>query len=277
MEFLQFQLEVRHANWPYLSQLFLAFLFFGVLGYFLIPDVFFLPYLILDAFVFLSLTQFHLHNIRSEYFKLMHYKTQAVQELISLLPLRAPLPPMTGWAATPELALNVMRTIQIEKPKQILEIGSGVTTVICAYSLEKFNPEGKILSVDHDKEYARKTENELDIHTLSSYAEIVHAPLTDMKVNGEPSIWYRLDFEEITEPVDLLIIDGPPLKTRPFARYPALPLLFDQLSENATIIMHDTDRNNESNTVQRWMKEFPDMVKTELQTEKGITIFKKRG
>ena len=40
------------------------------------------------------------------------------------------------------------------KPDTILELGSGVSTIISAYCLKKIG-NGKIISLDHEKEYYR--------------------------------------------------------------------------------------------------------------------------
>lgn len=273
MEFLKLQLQIRYADWPYILQGFLAFFFLSLLGYIFLDNGTFAYFLLTISLLFIVLTAVHFNNLRAEQIRNYQYKIQALNELTKLIPLRAPLPAMSGWAATPELAIQVFKTIQAEKPKIIAELGSGVTTVVSAYALEKFNPEGKILSFDHESNFASKTKRELELHQLQDYVQLHTTPLIKRTLNSGNFKWYDIDTGEIHQNIDLLIIDGPPLETVKNARYPALPVLYSNLSDHATIIMHDTNRNNEAKTIKRWLTEYPDLECNSLSTEKGITIF----
>ena len=214
----------------------------------------------------------HFYRAFKEESEHLQYKIQAISEIQKLLPLRLPLRPMTGWAATPELAVTVLRQIIFNKPQTIVELGSGITTLINGYGLEKYNPSGKLISLDHDKDYAEITRKELNQHGLGTYIDLHVAPLIDTDLDGEQFKWYDLsDFPEDAK-IDLLIVDGPPVSTVKFARYPALPLLADHLSENCKIIIHDTNREEESGIVSRWLEEFPEYTADIRQTDKGIAI-----
>lgn len=275
MNFLKLQLEIRHSDWPYILQGFISYFVLSYLGYLLFGGLLFLYFIITISLIFVIITAVHFNNLRRAELQHLQYKVQAIHELIKLIPLRAPLPPMTGWAATPELALNVYKTIQEEKPVTIAELGSGITTIISAYALEKFSPDGAMLSFDHCADFENKTRTELKLHQLEKYVEIVHAPLVPFQIQGKEWNWYDIDFFRIQKQIDLLIIDGPPIKTQKNARYPALPAFYSKLSDQAVIILHDTNRDTESYTIKKWMDEFPDLSKSFLKTEKGITFFKK--
>jgi len=84
---------------------------------------------------------------------------------------------MTGWAATPELAVTVLRQIIIQKPKTKLELGSGVTTLINGYGLEKYSPDGILISLVHSKEYTEITRREVHLHGLNNYVDLRFTPL----------------------------------------------------------------------------------------------------
>jgi hypothetical protein len=96
--------------------------------------------------------------------------------------------------------------------------------------------------------------------------------LKKLKANCEDFKWYDLSDFATESRIDLLIVDGPPVSTVRFARYPALPLLADYLSKQCTIINHDTNRKEETGIVKRWLKEFPEFTADIRQTDKGITI-----
>lgn len=274
--FFKLNLEIRLSDWPYLLQGFIVFFVLSFLGFLFLKTVAFQFFVLTLSLIFIIFTLFHFHNLRKQRERNFQYKIQVINELNRLLPIRAPLPPMNGWAATPELALNVYKVISTNKPDLIVELGSGVTSIISAYSLEKFNPGGITISFDHNADYANKTRIELENHQLSKYAQIVDAPLTTISLKEEDFRWYDIDFSSIQKPIDLLIIDGPPLKTQKNARYPALPLFYSYLSDNAVIIFHDTDRKSETKIIQKWNEKYPGLSCRYPKSEKGITVIKRK-
>jgi hypothetical protein len=276
MNLFKLHLEIRHADWPYILQGFISFFILSALGYFLFDDGAFDYFLLFISLLFIVLTAVHFHNLRRKELQHLRYKIQAINELTNLLPIRAPLPPMTGWAATPELALNVYKIIEEKKPDIIVELGSGVTTIVSAYSLEKFNPEGKVISFDHDADFADKTMRELKYHRLEKFVSRYDAPLSQVNLKDKKWKWYDIDISKIKTEIDMLIIDGPPLKTQKNARYPAVPFFYPKLSEDAVIILHDTVRETESKSIAMWKNEFRDLQSETLNTEKGITIFRRK-
>lgn len=218
----------------------------------------------------------HLYRTEQQEREFNRYRVQAINEISSLLNLRAPLPPMAGWAATPELAITVLKTIQAEKPDFIVELGSGVTSVISAYTAENFSQNSTILSFDHNQNFSEQTRKEIELHGLSSFIKIIHAPLTARKIDGQEWMWYDMNEKLLKSNIDLLIIDGPPVKTQKNARYPALPILHPYLSDHAVIILHDSDRQTETETLNKWTEQFDDIsIKVNLFSEKGITILQK--
>lgn len=274
-ELFTIQNKIKHADWPYILQSFFAYFVLLAVGAFLFnEDSFFIFVTSLSVF-FIVVTVFHIYRLQVEESEHQQYKFQCISELNTLLSLRSPLPPMTGWAATPELAITVLRQIQIHKPSRIVELGSGVTSLVSAYSLEKYNPSGRIISLDHDAEYADITRNQLKYHGLSDFVNLRTAPLKEVNVDGKIHQWYDTDACTFEQRIDLLVIDGPPVKTEPHARYPALPVLKPFLSEHCTVILHDTKRKEESAIINMWLHEFPEFEADIKYTDKGITVLKR--
>jgi len=264
--------KIKHADWPFLLVHLIVYSVSIIVAAFLLDQTAeTVAFFILTVFLLLF-TLSHFYRAFKEESEHLQYKVQAISEIQKLLPLRLPLRPMTGWAATPELAVTVLRQIIFNKPQTIVELGSGVTTLINGYGLEKYSPNGKLISLDHDEDYAEITRREMHQHGLSTFIDLRFAPLIDTDLNGEQFKWYDLsDFPGDTE-IDILIVDGPPVSTVKFARYPALPLLADHLSKSCKIIIHDTNRKEETGIVKRWLKEFPEFTADIRQTDKGITI-----
>ena len=159
-----------------------------------------------------------------------------------------------------------------------MELGSGVSTLLCAYCLEK-NSGGAIVLVEHENEFARATVENIRIHRLDQFARVVHAPLCDITLRNRIYRWYDkrlLRCAIALQKVDVLIVDGPPAKTGDEARYPAIPVFFDRLADQAIVLLDDAGRPEERATVRRWVRKFP-MLKLEYLrwTEKGTAILKK--
>ncbi|HZL04081.1 MAG TPA: hypothetical protein VFE45_01440, partial [Coriobacteriia bacterium] len=73
-----------------------------------------------------------------------HY--QQVEALIGLyetLDIGLPLPPMRGWPASPDFARELACVIAETRPQTIVEIGSGVSTLVAGYALKK-NGMGRV-------------------------------------------------------------------------------------------------------------------------------------
>jgi hypothetical protein len=58
------------------------------------------------------------------------------------------------------------------------------------------------------------------------------------------------------------------------ARYPALEILYEYLSEDAIFIVDDADRRDEKGMVKRWKRENESIGVEYLESEKGIYVVK---
>jgi len=190
---------------------------------------------------------------------------------------RFPLPSMRvpgNWTATPDFAQILMGLIEQERPRVVVELGSGVSSVVCGYTVEK-NGEGRVVSLDHERAYAEKSQELVASHDLQACVNVRHAALREYSLSGETWRWYDEAALHDVQLIDLLIVDGPPAAGRPWARYPALPLLMKKLSDRAVIVLDDGVRKDEREIVRRWLKEFAGFRSEYLQTEKGTFILRR--
>jgi len=203
---------------------------------------------------------------------------EALFSIFSVIHLRHPLPPMGRWAVSPDFARILVDVILERTPGLVVELGSGVSTLLCAYCLEK-NGVGAIVSVEHEDEFVRATTENIRKHRLDQFARVVHAPLRDITLRNRIYKWYDKDLvlpKIASQKVDVLIVDGPPAKTGDEARYPAVPVLFDLLADEAIVLVDDAGRQEERTTVRRWVRKFPILNLQYLRwTEKGTAILKK--
>lgn len=218
--------------------------------------------------------QLHLYRARQKEDVDQLRQIQALFSLFSAIPFRHTLPPMTGWAASPELASTVYGLIREHRPKTVVELGSGVSTLVAAYALEQ-NGEGRLVSLDQDAGYGAATAEQLRRHGLDARAQVIHAPLKPVELDGRSWTWYDVSRLPEVSSIDLLVVDGPHRALQPLARYPAMPMLYDRLSPNAVIVLDDADRKDERAAVRRWTDEHEGWTVVYAQSPKGTAILRR--
>jgi predicted O-methyltransferase YrrM len=140
--------------------------------------------------------------------------------------------------------------------------------------LEQLGGTGSLVSLEHDAHFAELTNSQLREHGLQRIATVRHAPLCEFMLADRTWRWYQRDkFEDLTG-IDMVVVDGPPGNTQPLARYPGLPLLFDQLSHDAIILVDDAKRKDERLILDMWMREYPQLKKVLLDTKKGAALLR---
>lgn len=212
--------------------------------------------------------------------KLNNYFTQfeALQSIRGLFPEAVYLPPTRGWSGSPDFLLKLVELVITDTPKYIVELGSGVSSVVLGLALNKFN-KGKLLSIDHEFDFAQKTKKLIEVNKLEETVEVMYCPLTVYRYKESIWNWYDLSNVNFEHEIDILVVDGPPRKLQDKSRFPALTILMDKLSSEATIVLDDANRINEQQVIKDWefyLKE--NDFKFELcvypEYEKGLAIIK---
>jgi predicted O-methyltransferase YrrM len=199
------------------------------------------------------------------------------RQIESLLSLYAaldpdhPLPPMRDHSASPDLLRHAVSLMLRRKPATVLELGSGASTVVIAYCLKRLGG-GRIVSIDHDPEYAAITAKWIEEHGLQDFATVLHMPLMPTRIDGAEYLWYSIADLDLDGPIDFLVIDGPPYHVHPLARYPAVPLLIDRFAPDAFALLDDASRPEEIRIAKLWQSEFPELAFTKLEAEKGALL-----
>lgn len=160
-----------------------------------------------------------------------------------------------GWSVDSFLGRLLVQHIFEHKPKCILELGSGSSTILIARTLQLLDIQStEHLVVDHEKHYLDLTQENARLNSLTDGIKFIHCPLE--KYESLDKIWYGgLTDKLVNNKIDLLIIDGPPGPLQPLSRYPALPLLLPYLSEHCTILLDDAIRDDEKEIVKLWLAE----------------------
>ena len=173
--------------------------------------------------------------------------------LIQIRPLLGELPlDFSGWAADPVTVHNAVRLVVETRPGLVVECGSGNSTVVIARCLRALG-RGRIISLDHDPAYARRTTELLRLHGVDDLATVVAAPLVVRQADGQVVQWYGPQYEPLLqEPIDVLLVDGPPGASSKLSRYPAVPILQSHLAPTCSILLDDGDRVDERTIAPLW-------------------------
>jgi predicted O-methyltransferase YrrM len=195
---------------------------------------------------------------------------QSFISLVDWIKPRRALPSFSGWAISPDLALDLASLIHRRRPSLIVELGSGTSTIVLGYCAQSVG--GRVLSLDHRADYARATSRMVEDHELHDAVSVVYAPLTGIELDGRRWQWYRTDSLHQIERIDMLFVDGPPAVVQPMSRYPALPVLMPKLGGGFFAILDDADRLDEHRIIQEWKRRIPDLVVERIGGKRAALI-----
>ncbi len=160
------------------------------------------------------------------------------------------LPNLGSWKADTGLLDLIVDTVFAVQPKQVVELGSGASTLVIAQAL-KLAGGGQLTSYDQHGDFVRATRQWLSDHDLS--ADMRAAPLGPPP-EGWRGLWYQLT--GVPAAIDLLIIDGPHWTLHPLVRG-AAETLFERIAPGGTVILDDAARPGERGVARRWKQDWP--------------------
>ena len=163
--------------------------------------------------------------------------------------------PWTSSAPRPGLLSCLVNDLKINRRRSIVEFGSGVSTLVVAQALDPACQS--MISFEHDPGWAELVQEQLVRLDLSERCSVVHAPLEKCAISIDGSTWYDTDIIQDTvrsREVDVVVCDGPPAyaRGRHMARYPAVPVMQEFLSDRFSVYLDDIDRSGEREIVKRW-------------------------
>jgi protein-L-isoaspartate O-methyltransferase len=210
--------------------------------------------------------------------KMVRREYSQIEQLLALYhevsPPRA-LPPLRGWAASPDYQRSLYSLVREHRPQLVVECGSGSSSLVIARALQ-LNGTGRLVSLEHLAEHAETARGLLRDAGLDDVATVVHAPLVEHRIGDDTFSWYDVTAAGVLDAVGLVAVDGPPRAVGPMARYPALPLLAPSMAPGARLLLDDADRPEELETLERWERDEPDLTWARIGGEKG-TVLVQRG
>ncbi|MSO28219.1 MAG: methyltransferase domain-containing protein [Candidatus Planktophila sp.] len=198
-----------------------------------------------------------------------HYRqSEYFAQLINLMDFKATIPGLRSWAASADVLLTLLSISKRIKPKVVLDLGSGISTLVLA----KATPSAKVFSIDHLQEFAGKTRSLLQDHDITN-VDLRVAPLKPLAGGSD---WYDISALSDIDQIDLLFIDGPPGSKDDTARHPVIEQCLSKLSPKAVIVLDDANREGERDLAEMFLKALPGYELEFLSHEKGTAVLKPR-
>lgn len=184
-------------------------------------------------------------------------------------------PESGGFAMNPDSLLLLSDLILKQRPKKILELGSGTSTIWTGIFARTVG--AKVISLEHLDKYLDQTAQMIADFDLADIVDLRLAPLNEVDVEGSSTQWYDKQALRGINDIDLLVVDGPPESSGPAPRYPAFPILRERLSSGALIVIDDFHREQEAQMVETWKKDDPSLTVTSWSAGRtGVLRFSAR-
>lgn len=183
----------------------------------------------------------------------------ALQMLRPLLDAGGYLPWNSG-AMRPSALVTICNEIVLGGRRRVVELGSGSSTVLLARLLREQGDGATLDAIEHHEGWATWVRARLAREGLDAVARVTTAPLRPHPLGRDGLPWYArepLAAALAGEPVELLLVDGPPAfePADALARYPALPALLPFLAPDALVVLDDVVRAGETEVLERWERE----------------------
>jgi hypothetical protein len=151
-----------------------------------------------------------------------------------------------GYSGTVRLLRHICRTMRRRPGANILECGSGASTILMGILAERY--ECRVVSLEHSADWAGHMQTLLSRYQLAR-TQVLHAPL---RHHADADYeWYAWPASLSQKVFSVVVCDGPPART-PGGRFGLLPVADSALADDCLILLDDTHRRGERDTIERW-------------------------
>jgi glycosyltransferase involved in cell wall biosynthesis len=170
-----------------------------------------------------------------------------------------------GWAIHRSTAVELVARLDDRRPRRLLEVGSGTSTVVLAAWAAARGAE--LVTLEHDPTCHAATRARLEGLGLAAQVDLRLAPLQPRRCpDGAAHPWYSTDLEGS---FDFVFIDGPP---RSHGRAGVLFAVSQQLAEGWEAWLKNGHRHHEQDCVDRWTRHLPVTAARKDLEATGITV-----
>ncbi|WP_028377695.1 hypothetical protein [Leeuwenhoekiella sp. MAR_2009_132] len=203
-----------------------------------------------------------LEEFRGYHKKTRYHQTQlwAAEQLRGLFSSEHYIP-YTNWTMNPRAILHAINIITLTKVNNLIEFGSGATTIYLAKAIKMQNLKVSFYSIESDKEWIEILRLQLKKLDLDQYVKLIYVPLKPMSKDltfKNQEIWFDAEIlsEELPKSIafDFVIVDGPFGASTPYARFSAYPFLNAKTTKKTIWLLDDTNRPKEKEILKEWMR-----------------------
>lgn len=182
-----------------------------------------------------------------------------------------------NWAIDPDFARLIMKELDAG-PRLVVELGSGTSTALIGGIFAEAGA-GRLITFESSADFAARTKERIADVLERGRVEVHVAPLREQTFGATGVHWY--DADEILaalppEPIDLLIVDGPPTFSK-WSRWPAIEVLWERMRPGGVALVDDGRRSSETATVRRWVREHDDLRAFWIDNRKGAWRLERYG
>ncbi len=145
----------------------------------------------------------------------------------------------------------LMREIESQPPRHLLEVGSGSSTPVLAalarrYDFQVVSLENHAGSASYVRESMRQGAERVDL--------VVTGFRRRRDSDGKPYWWYDIELSRFSQPFDMILIDGPMGSL--VGRGGALREIEPVLAPDHRIYIDDANRDHEKKCIAHWQRQF---------------------
>lgn len=182
-------------------------------------------------------------------------------ELLAKILQDGPYLPFSSMALRPYALAFMMNELIINNRKNVIEFGSGMSTLLLGRLVRSSGLETKIVSVDENEGWVTLLQSMIRKEGLEGIAQVIHVPLAQRNSPVGKPRWYVEDMLAAKLPpgtrFDMVVVDGPTAYNPEieFSRYFALPFVKDRLHDKFAVFLDDADRRGEQKVLHKWRQE----------------------
>jgi glycosyltransferase involved in cell wall biosynthesis len=173
------------------------------------------------------------------------------------------------WSISSMAALELYRRLTMLRSRRILDVGSGLSTVVEAVAAARTG--GRVVSLEHDPHHAERTRAMLREAGVDDIAEVVVAPLVELSHSCGTGPWYD---RQPNGTFDFIVVHGPPLGAG--GRIAALPALEAHRRRTWELWLFDAQRPQEQRCLSAWREHFQFDVSLQQIDPTGVAVLKNR-
>ena len=209
----------------------------------------------------------------------LYRQVESLAAVHSVIKFSAPPPAFRGWPVSPDLAAIAITQLLLASQESesedfvVCECGSGASTIVLGTLLKSLG-RGRLVAMESDRAWCEETRSNVRLHDLTDRVDVVFAPLVDHEIGGSRFRWYGQDDVRIRSKIQFLLVDGPRWDVGSLARFPAVPVLRNQMAPGCRILLDDTKRTDEREVVRRWTELGYVGEVQEFDAEKGAMVMR---